>query len=215
MNLKNLIQSGESQTLDFKYCVSDSRKIARTLCAFSNSDGGKLLIGVRDNGAIAGIKTEEEFYMIETAAAIYCKPEVKVSVRQHKVEGKTVLEVDVPKGADRPYKARDEDGNWKIWFRKDDKNLLSNRIITGLWKRSESDKGALIKFGKEERILLNFLKNEDNISFAGFRKIASLPSYKAEKILINLLYAGVIEMVSTRSGYRYRLCRSEDKNSTG
>ena len=47
--LKDLISGGENQQLDFKYCVSDSRKIAKTLVAFSNSDGGKLLIGVKDN----------------------------------------------------------------------------------------------------------------------------------------------------------------------
>ena len=59
-NMKKLIEEGEGQQLDFKYCVSDSRKIARTLSAFSNSDGGRLLIGVRDNGSIAGIKSDEE-----------------------------------------------------------------------------------------------------------------------------------------------------------
>jgi len=47
--LRKLIAEGENQHLDFKYCVSDSRKIARTLSAFANSDGGRLLIGVRDN----------------------------------------------------------------------------------------------------------------------------------------------------------------------
>lgn len=61
--IKKLIEGGENQQLDFKYCVSDSRKIARTLVAFSNTDGGRLLIGVRDNGSIAGIKSDEEIYM--------------------------------------------------------------------------------------------------------------------------------------------------------
>ena len=37
--LKKLIGEGENQKLDFKYCVSDSRKIARTLAAFANTDG--------------------------------------------------------------------------------------------------------------------------------------------------------------------------------
>jgi len=41
------IEAGEDQQLDFKCCVSDSRKIARTLSAFSNSDGGRLLRTIR------------------------------------------------------------------------------------------------------------------------------------------------------------------------
>ena len=55
--LRKLIAGGENQHLDFKYCVSDSRKIARTLTAFANSDGGILLIGVRDNGSVADRKS--------------------------------------------------------------------------------------------------------------------------------------------------------------
>ena len=41
--LKKLIAEGENQQLDFKYCISDSRKIARTLSAFANTDGGRIL----------------------------------------------------------------------------------------------------------------------------------------------------------------------------
>jgi predicted HTH transcriptional regulator len=58
--LRKLISEGEGQKLDFKYCISDSKKIARTLSAFANTDGGKLLIGVRDNRSIAGVRSDEE-----------------------------------------------------------------------------------------------------------------------------------------------------------
>ena len=49
-----LIAEGEHQQQDFKFEISDARKIAKTLSAFSNTDGGRLLIGVKDNGKIAG-----------------------------------------------------------------------------------------------------------------------------------------------------------------
>ena len=52
--------------LDFKFEISDSKKIARTLVAFANTDGGRLLIGVKDNGSISGIRSEEEKYMIDS-----------------------------------------------------------------------------------------------------------------------------------------------------
>jgi predicted HTH transcriptional regulator len=54
--IKNLIKQGEHQQLDFKFEITDSKKIARSLVAFANTDGGKLLIGVKDNGAIAGME---------------------------------------------------------------------------------------------------------------------------------------------------------------
>ena len=92
-HIRELIAEGENQKLDFKYCVSDSRKIARTLSAFANTDGGRLLIGVRDNGSIADIRSNEEIYMVDTAAHILCRPVIEYSLRQHVIGGKTILEV--------------------------------------------------------------------------------------------------------------------------
>lgn len=63
-----LIAQGEHQQQDFKFEISDICKIAKTLSAFANTDGGRLLIGVKDNGKIAGVRSEEEQYMIEAAA---------------------------------------------------------------------------------------------------------------------------------------------------
>ena len=72
--LQQLIAEGEHQQQDFKFEISDARKIARSLSAFFNTDGGRLLIGVKDNGRIAGVRSEEEIYMIEAAAKLYCRP---------------------------------------------------------------------------------------------------------------------------------------------
>ena len=69
-----LIAEGEHQQQDFKFEISDARKIAKTLSAFANTDGGKLLIGVKDNGKIAGVRSDEEQYMIEAAARTLLQP---------------------------------------------------------------------------------------------------------------------------------------------
>ena len=65
----DLIAQGEHQQQDFKFEISDARKIAKTLSAFSNTDGGRLLVGVKDNGRIAGVRSEEEIYMIDAAGS--------------------------------------------------------------------------------------------------------------------------------------------------
>ena len=44
-----LIKEGEHQQQDFKYRVSDACKLAKSVSAFANTDGGRLLIGVRDD----------------------------------------------------------------------------------------------------------------------------------------------------------------------
>ena len=63
-----MIAEGEHQQQDFKTRIDDSRKIARTLVAFANADGGRLLIGVKDNGTVSGVRVDEELHMVEAAA---------------------------------------------------------------------------------------------------------------------------------------------------
>ena len=207
--LKNLIAEGENQHLDFKYCVSDSRKIARTLSAFANSDGGKLLIGVRDNGSIAGIKSDEEIYMVDTAAHLFCRPEIVFSTKQHIIAGKTVVEVEVSKGDKRPYQAKNEDGRWLSYFRHGDQNLVANRVLLQVWRKEEKKSGVLVKFSKVENSLMDYLAKNGSITLSKFRKIARISSYKAEAILANLILFRVLIMKASEKGFSYELNQDE------
>ena len=208
--LRKLIEEGENQKLDFKFCVSDSRKIARTLTAFSNSDGGRLLIGVRDNGSIAGIKSDEELYMVDTAANLFCRPEINYSIKQHTAAGKTILEVEVKKGEKRPYQAKDEDGKWLPYFRNNDQNLVANRVLLQVWYKKEKSSGVLVKFSKAENLLMDYLKKNQYITLSGFRKIARIPAHRAESILANLIIFKVLVMNSSEKGFSYELNHEEN-----
>ncbi len=203
--IHNLILKGEGMNLDFKYCISDPQKIARTLSAFSNSEGGKLLIGVRDNGSIAGIRSDEEYYMIDAAARLYCDPEVMIRTRNYTINGKSILEVDVPKSEKIPVKAKDESGRWKAYFRQRDQNFLADRVIRQVWRRSGSKRGLLLRFDEKENILLNYLRGGEKISVAGFRKLADTDSKVAEKILSDFILCGIIVCEASEKGLFYRL----------
>ena len=61
------IEEGEHDRQDFKETISASRKLAKTLCAFANTRGGRLLVGVRDNGSLRHLDTEAEKQMLENA----------------------------------------------------------------------------------------------------------------------------------------------------
>jgi predicted HTH transcriptional regulator len=203
--LRQLIADGENLHLDFKYCVSDSRKIARTLSAFANSDGGRILIGVRDNGSIAGIKSDEEAYMVDTAAHLFCRPEITYSIKQHTTAGKTILEVDVLKGTKRPYQVKNENGRWLSYFRNYDQNLVANRVLLQVWRKEEKGRGVLVKFGKAENSLMDYLKGNGSVTLSKFRKIARISSYKAEAILANLIIFKILIMKASEKGFTYEL----------
>lgn len=83
--IHSLITAGEHQQQDFKFEISDARKIAKTLSAFANTEGGRLLIGVKDNGKISGIRSDEEVFMVEAAAQVYCTPQVEYEMKTYEV----------------------------------------------------------------------------------------------------------------------------------
>ena len=108
--IQSLISEGEHQQQDFKYRVSDAMKLAKSVSAFANTDGGRLLIGVRDNGQMSGVRDEEEIYMMHQAAYRYCRPQASIKFDTYHVKGRTIVVASVLPSDRRPVCAIDGDG---------------------------------------------------------------------------------------------------------
>jgi len=200
-----LISEGEHQQLDFKFEISDARKIARTLSAFSNTDGGRLLIGVKDNGRISGVRSEEEFYMVESAASLYCKPEVHFETRHHQVEGKSVLEVYIPPVGHKPVYARDQDDRWMAYIRVADENILANIIQLEVWKEEHKSRGKLLEFTRNEELLLRYLDQVDGATLTGIQDDTGFRRKELVSLLTKLVSFGVVEMQFREGNTRFLL----------
>jgi hypothetical protein len=192
--IKRLISEGEHQMLDFKFEVSDFRKIARTLVAFSNTDGGRLLLGVKDNGAIAGVRSDEEYFMIEGAARMYCKPEVPFRIKEWQVDGRKVVEVIIKPGDNKPYLAQDPEGRWIAYIRQKDQNLISSTILLKVWERQKSGKVTTIRFGSAEGALLTYLVGHSGITIPQFRRLSGLTKLEAEHIITDFIMLGLLKI---------------------
>ena len=204
-HIHNLIAEGEHQRLDFKFEITDSRRIARTLVAFANTDGGRLLIGVKDNGAIAGVRSDEEYYMLEGAATMYCKPPVEFQSKEWTINNKTVLEIIVPKSNQRPHYAAHKDGKWLVYIRVADQNLLANRVLLKVWEREGKPKGVFLKFTEKEKILLEFLEKNPTITVSRFCRMAKISRQKAENILVKFVLLKTIHIIFTDKQTFYSL----------
>ena len=190
--IKRYLIDGEGDMLDYKQEISSANKIAKTMVSFANHKGGTLLVGVRDNRSIAGIRTEDEKYMLDLAASFYCKPEITLDILEHDIGGKVVLECIVPEGDNKPYSAKGEDGKWWVYIRNKDKSLLASKIVVDVLRRQASNKGTLIKYGKNEEMLLKYLAENERITLNEFKKKINISRWRASKILVNLISAGVI-----------------------
>jgi predicted HTH transcriptional regulator len=193
--IQALINEGEHQQQDFKFGITDSRKIARSLVAFANTDGGRLLIGVKDNGVIAGVRSEEEYYMIEAAAQMYSKPEIRFESKVWKEEGRTVLEVWVPPSPARPHFVKEEGNVWQAYVRSKDENIQADEVLIAVWQKKKQKKGALIRYTKIEEELFRLLQIREQVTLNDFRKSARITSKQAVETLANLIILNLISQV--------------------
>lgn len=203
--LYKLIEEGEHQQQDFKYCINDSKKIAKSLVAFANTDGGRLLIGVKDNGKVAGIRTDEEYYMVESAAKIFSDPPIPFITKQWHSEGKTVLEISIAPSEKKPHFAKDESGKWLAYIRIKDENVLAHKIQLVTWKKLNSPRGIYFTYSDDEKFLVEYLQKYDSITFSKFIRLAHISRKKAEDILSNFIIMDVVKMATTREGTSFNL----------
>jgi ATP-dependent DNA helicase RecG len=77
-DLRILLQEGEGTTLEFKESLPAS--LARDLVAMANTIGGRILLGVRDDGTVAGVKDSNSLRARIQDIARNCDPPVKVLV---------------------------------------------------------------------------------------------------------------------------------------
>lgn len=202
--IEALIEQGEHQQLDFKFEVSDSKKIARTLSAFANTDGGRLLIGVKDNGVISGIRSEEEYYMIEAASTMYTRPEVPFTAKRWDINGKTVLEVYIAPSDEKPHAAPDKDDKYKAYIRVADENMLANEVLVKAWEKRKMRSGTLLQISKPVEILLAWLDEHPYIGIRQFCRIAHVKYPAARDILSDLIAMGTMEYVVVDKRIAYR-----------
>ena len=203
--LRALIAEGEHQQLDFKFEINDARKIARTLSAFSNTDGGRLLIGVKDNGRISGVRSDEEFYMAESAASLYCKPEVKFETRSHQIDGKTVLEIYIPPVAQKPVYAQDQDKRWMAYIRVKDENILAGIIQLEVWKDGFKERGRLLEFTRSEDFLLRYLEKEPGTTLSKIQRDTGFRRKELVTLMTKLVLFDVVEMQFSEGSNIYLL----------
>jgi hypothetical protein len=203
--LANLIRQGEHEQLDFKFAINDSKKIARSIAAFANTAGGRLLVGVKDNGNIVGVSTDEEYYMIEAAAQMYCRPPVPFATKEWFVNGKTVLEITIEPSDAKPISAPDKDGKYMVYIRVHDQNLLANTVLLKVWKREKTGDGALFKLEGPERFLIDYLGKHVDITKSKFARLAAVPLHKVERILVDMVSANILKMTFTENQVLYSL----------
>lgn len=200
--LMRLISEGEHQQQDFKYKVQDARKLARSVSAFANTDGGRLLIGVRDDGHLSGVRDEEEIYMMHQAAYKFCRPEASIKFDTYHVATtldtgrnavRTIVVATVPPSERKPIYAIDDEGRRRAYIRIADENIVASPVHIIIWREEASTHGLLMQYTDSERQLMDVLATTTRQTLNQLVRRTKMPRRKTITLLARLVRYGLAE----------------------
>ncbi len=121
MSLKNAIQNGEGKNLEFKVQLPNSNALAKTIVAFSNTGGGRLVIGVNDKGETVGLEPDVNIFDLkdQVASIIYdtCYPTVLPDIYTTTIDNHLFLILEVYRGNLLPYYLKNKGKNEGVYIR--------------------------------------------------------------------------------------------------
>ena len=153
-------------------------------------------MGVKDNGVIAGIRSEEDVHVIEAAAEIYCRPAVRVEMTAFQCEGGlVVLRASIPRAEARPVECREEDGSWRAYYRVADENIAAHPLMVRTWRREYVEAADGLAFSADEGALLQSLESLGPVDVEQLILHTHLSRRSAEDMIVKLAGMGLVEFV--------------------
>jgi len=105
LELRERISRWENLRTEFKEALGSPEELAKDLVCFANTDGGQIIIGVAEDRSIVSVDDPDPLHrQVDNVAYNNCEPPITVVQETVAIDGKTVVVINVPKGAQRPYR---------------------------------------------------------------------------------------------------------------
>jgi ATP-dependent DNA helicase RecG len=132
-----ILAKGEDSSRQFKKDVANADSLAAEMVAFSNSLGGKILIGINDDGTVAGLTSEDIRrlnQLVSNTASQNVHPAINPVTENIKTDDGMVMLIDIPAGINKPY----QDKNGVFWVKSgaDKRQATSREEIQRLFQKS-------------------------------------------------------------------------------
>ncbi len=203
--LKRLIANGEGQYLEFKHKANFPDKIVREMVAFANSRGGTLLLGVGDDGVLAGLKYPEGDAHVIREALAQCRP--PLDVREEFIPigaARTVIRYVIAESDRKPH-GQVIDGRKEFFIRVNDQSIRASREVREIVRRARKKKDIRFHYGEHEKFLMEYLAKHSVITLRKFVEVSGLKRFYASRKLIVLVLADVLRVTPHEKGDLYSL----------
>lgn len=198
--LREIIAGGESSTVEFKRKFTTPEKIAREIIAFANTVGGYLLLGVDDDGSIAGVRSEKEQVAQVEVAVHTIIPPLKVEIEIVEIDQQDVVVVRVPNSEVKPHRYISDDPNErpherKAYIRQGESSVAASREMTKILAGQNIDATPMtLSIGDRERRLFTYMERHGRASVTDFARLTNISKRRAAQIMVKLVRAGVIHI---------------------
>lgn len=207
--LKEIIAAGESSTVEFKRKLTTPDKIAKEICAFANTKGGYLIIGIDDDRKVVGIESEKaEIDIIEIACQFYIFPPVTPkSMEIINYNKKEIVVAEIEESNTKPHTIEDTNEKGKkrriAYIRLGEKSVIASREMKRLLSGLNRDSSPIkIYIGEQEKRLFSYLEQHVTITVKDFAKLANISERRASAVLVKLVKVGVLQ-ISTDFNHDY------------
>ena len=208
-DLKRLVKEGEGSQLEFKLKTTHPDKIMREAVAFANSSGGKLLLGVSDEGELSGLKfPEEDIYVMEQAFARYVSPPIHYKREEILLEnGRPILVYTIKKTQDALvyFNLTGNQEDRKVYVRNADRSIQASKEVREILKEQLKEKNYRFQYGEKEGKLMKYLDQNPTITLHEYAHQANISLKQASKTLILLVLAGVLKVYAGETEDTYTL----------
>lgn len=203
--LKRLVAKGEGASLEFKRKAAFPDKVVREMIAFANARGGILLVGVGDDGEIAGLKhPEDESHVIQQSLR-KCLPGLPVTETFIPIgNSRHVIQYHIAESHNKPHYFCD--GTKKeAYIRVNDQSIRASREMREIARRSQTKKDIRFHYGQYEQLLMQYLDINPAITLNEFVKVSGLKKFHASKKLVLLVLANVLQVTPHEKGDLFSL----------
>lgn len=120
MKILDQIKNGESKTLELKEKLPDNKSIAKTVIAFANTGGGKIIVGINDKLKITGVDANSVYALKDKIASVIfdsCSPDILPEIYTININGKLLLVIEIFRGNLMPYFLKSEGKTDGVYIR--------------------------------------------------------------------------------------------------
>ena len=202
--LQQLVALGEGISLEFKRKVPRAKRIAKEVIALANTQGGRILLGVSDDGTIVGVRDagEQEFVLHRSVDA-HVMPSVDYTTERIPIAGRRdVILVTVPESTDKPHHLVSQPnvppGDGTAYVRVEEMSVEASPESVALMREEASGNGVTLQFGDNESLLMRYLEDYGRVTVTQFARMADLSPQDASRTLLKLARANVLQLHAAR-----------------